>query len=94
MTTPPPDLQPAPETLEVIAERITAEVAKICGRAWESCTRTRTETKAAILSALRNERDRCAKIAEFHDATHGNMHFGSCAKAIAGQIRGLHEISR
>ena len=60
----PPDKQPAAETLEEIAERITAEIAKICGCAWESCTRTRGETKAAILSGLHSERERCARVAD------------------------------
>lgn len=50
------------ETLEQIAERITLKVAKICGCNWTQCTNTREDTKAAILSALRGERDRCARI--------------------------------
>jgi hypothetical protein len=50
------------------AEQITAEVAKICGCNWESCTSVRTATAEAIDAALQqaiaDERERCARIAE------------------------------
>lgn len=59
--------------LEGIADRITVEVAKICGCAWESCTRTRKATQAAILEGLRSERERAAKIAEAMRPLGGRM---------------------
>lgn len=58
MTTQPPDKQPAAETLEQVAGRIVATLQERnniilpdAGRLTES-----------ILSALRNERERCAKV--------------------------------
>ena len=47
-----------------IAEQITGDVAKICGCAWSSCTRTRTATTKAIEKALRDRDERAAKICE------------------------------
>ena len=51
-------------SIEEIAARVTVEIAKICGCSWESCTTTRNATKAAIVEALRNEREACAKVLE------------------------------
>lgn len=55
MNTPPPDKQPAAETLEEIAERIAKQHAP---------TFYQGALSRDILSALRNERERCAKVAE------------------------------
>lgn len=66
MTTPPPDKQPAAETLEQIANRI-------CRHYLDSERVSVTQfcdIEAAIISALHNERERCAVIAEKHEG-HG-----------------------
>jgi hypothetical protein len=51
-----------------IAEQITAEVAKICGCNWESCTSVRTATTdaidAALTKAIADERGACAQAAK------------------------------
>lgn len=46
------------------AERITVEVAKICGCNWEACTSVRADTAKAIDAALQARDERAAKIAE------------------------------
>lgn len=59
-TTPPPDKQPAAETLEQIANRI-------CRHYLDSERVSVTQfcdIEAAILSCLRDERERCAGIAD------------------------------
>ena len=56
MTTPPPDTQPAAETLEEIAEKVVAE--------WDREVYQDQALIDAITSALRNERERCAKVAD------------------------------
>ena len=54
------------DTLRETAERITVEVAKICGCDWAQCTNTRNATRDAIESALKAERERAAKVAEWY----------------------------
>lgn len=51
-------------SIRVEAERITSEVAKVCGCVWASCTKTRN----AIEQALRARDKRAVKIIEDHQA--------------------------
>lgn len=67
------------ETLEQIAERILVDGIDCTGRVFES------RMKLAILSALRNERERCARVAETHSAT--DCDGPDCGIVIAQAIR-------
>lgn len=62
MTTPPPDKQPAAETLEEIADRLAKQITDNPCSHPSCCPRT-AKVAADILSALRNERERAAKAA-------------------------------
>lgn len=78
-TTPPPDKQPAAETLEEIANRI-------CRHYLDSERVSVTQfcdIEAAIVQALRNRDERAAKIAEKHEG-HGDW----CSSA-AGDCQSL-----
>ena len=59
MTTPPPDQQPAAETLEEIATKVVNQIAV---GAWQYCSRQ--WVIGLVTDALRNERERCANVAE------------------------------
>lgn len=78
--TPPPDKQPAVETPEEIAERVVDENLDTY-----HYSASRRDLVAACLSALRNERERCAKIAETHSAT--DCDGPDCGVVIAKAIR-------
>lgn len=86
-TTPPPDKQPAAETLEEIAERIEREYSVALS------DEGKYGLFSAILSALLNERERAARVAEKHEG-HGDWcssAAGDCqsltVKAVARAIR-------
>lgn len=82
MTTPPPDKQVAAETLEEISERIArGHFNKDNGRE-SQFQRLRND----ILSALRNERERCAVVALEQRCERGTPWDAACV-AIAKAIR-------
>lgn len=86
MTTPPPDKQVAVETLEEIAQRIS----QIYPCQTDTDAQNRREIFIQVHMALRNERERCAKVATDHYAKgsapecEGGEH---CGIAIAKAIR-------
>lgn len=63
MTTPPPE-SPETETLEVITERLVASHDCHCCVTAEALATSYHKLRDDILSALRNERERCAKVAD------------------------------
>lgn len=62
------------------AERITLEVAKICGCVWSSCTRTREATTDAIDKALRARDERAAKIVEAYNEETPHKHIAAAIR--------------
>lgn len=83
ITTPPPDKQPAAETLEEIADRLAKQITDNPCSHPSCCPRT-AKVAADILSALRNERERCAKAAFVYLVKNG---LTSWANQVAEVIR-------
>ena len=78
MTTMTPDKQPAAETLEEIATKVVNQIAV---GAWQYCSRQ--WVIGLVTEALRNERERCAKVADIKAAYHVLRH----AEFLSGHAR-------